>query len=126
MQKDCIKCKGKNPLKYCGKTRCPILAKTEAMIKTRPKLKQNWQGSTPNIFISRGGYPNLNVGILSPPEINNTEIYDAPMQWSQQNYQISQIINLAMLICTITLALKLLSPLALLSNGINPSTSNLY
>ena len=94
MQKDCIKCKGKNPLKYCGKTRCPIHAKTEAMIKTIPKLKQNWQGSTPNIFISRGGYPNLNVGILSPPEINNTEIYDAPMQWSQQNYQISQIINL--------------------------------
>lgn len=94
MQTDCIKCKGKSPLKYCGKTYCPILAKTEAKIKTKPNLKQDWQGSTPNIFISRMGYPNLNIGILSPPDIPQTDIYDAPKQWAQQNYQINQIINL--------------------------------
>lgn len=52
--------------------------------------------SPPSIFVSsRLKYPQVNVGILSPPEhIDNAWIYDAPPYWGKENYRIDDIIAL--------------------------------
>jgi len=63
-------------------------------IKIQQKFKQDFFGSVPAPFIGRFGYPNINVGILSPQFIGETANYDSPKLWSQNNYQIPNIANL--------------------------------
>jgi hypothetical protein len=94
MELACLKCKGKNPRDNCGRTYCPILAKTQAKINVSKDIKQDFQGSTPNIFIGKYGYPNLYVGLLSPPDVQDSTLHDAPKEWSRQNYNINSIIDL--------------------------------
>ena len=92
MQTLCIKCKGR---RFCGRDLCPTLAKSNAIFKVKKNLtKENFLGSTPTPFIGHYGYPYLNVGILSIPEIKpNAWEYDAPKYWAENNYDINQIIN---------------------------------
>ncbi|MBD3355267.1 hypothetical protein GF361_04750 [Candidatus Woesearchaeota archaeon] len=92
MNIQCLKCKGRG---FCGRKFCPILAKSEAVFKLKKTVsKQGFMGSSPSPFIGHYGYPYLNVGILSTPEIKkNAWEYDAPKHWASQNYQIRQIID---------------------------------
>ncbi len=94
MELACIKCKGKNPKDNCGRNLCPIIAKTQAKINVIKDIKQDFQGSTPNIFIGKYGYPNLHVGLLSPPDVPDATLHDAPREWSRQNYGVKNIIDL--------------------------------
>jgi hypothetical protein len=93
MNVQCIKCKGRG---HCGREFCPIYAKARAMYKVKPMLgKEEFFGSAPAPFVGRFGYPNISVGILSPPEQKeNAWEYDAPHHWSGNNYQIPQLIDL--------------------------------
>ncbi|MDP4012453.1 MAG: hypothetical protein Q8R00_02500 [Candidatus Nanoarchaeia archaeon] len=51
--------------------------------------------SPPAVFVGRVGYPNINVGILAPPDkLENTWLHDAPELWSKEDYSIEKIINL--------------------------------
>ena len=95
MQIPCIKCKGSNPMKNCGRTYCPIYAKASAMFKTKEKVgKEDFQSSSNTPFVGRFGYPNINVGTLSPPERTDDDwLYDAPTHWAENDFQIQQIIN---------------------------------
>ncbi|MFC1697216.1 hypothetical protein ACFL1H_02705, partial [Nanoarchaeota archaeon] len=97
MRVPCIKCKGSNP-SNCGRSFCPLLLKSESMYKVKSKLnnlKQDFQGSSPAVFVGRFGYPNINVGLLTPPEIKEDAWrYDAPQFWSNNNYQIPELIDL--------------------------------
>ena len=62
-------------------------------MKQKP-LAKDFFGSSPAPFVGRFGYPYVNVGILSPPEVwENAWEYDAPRHWAQHNYQIPQIID---------------------------------
>ncbi|MBD3164368.1 hypothetical protein GF323_04155 [Candidatus Woesearchaeota archaeon] len=89
----CLRCKGSNP-DNCGRAFCPITAKSEARFKVEKSLNRDFQGSSPSPFIGRFGYPYVNVGFLSPPEIkDNAWLYDAPRYWSSHNYNISRIIG---------------------------------
>ena len=63
-------------------------------IKTKKFFKQNFFGSAPAPFIGRYGYPNINIGILSPQLITNNEAYSSPKLWSKENYKIHEIANL--------------------------------
>lgn len=69
-------------------------------IERIPKLKINtnfksaFQGSSPAPFIGRYGYPNINIGVLSPQFIGNTINYDSPNIWTKENTTINQIANL--------------------------------
>ncbi len=58
------------------------------------EFKQDFQGSAPTPFVGRSGYPNINVGILSPQFIGNVEEYDSPKLWSLKKTEIGTIATL--------------------------------
>jgi DNA repair protein NreA len=88
---DCIRCKGKNPKVFCGRDFCPIYKKIDAQKKVNIKAKKDYFGESPNIFIGRYGYPDINVGILSTEEYKE---HDNPLLWSKQEFQIPEIVDL--------------------------------
>src|SRR3989338_11379000 len=63
-------------------------------LKINKSFKTDFQGSAPAPFIGRFGYPNVNIGILSPQFSGDTSNYDAPRLWSKGKFSISQIANL--------------------------------
>ena len=91
----CIKCKGATPMQSCGRTFCPIIAKAEALFKVKDKLNnEDFFGSSPAPFVGHNFYPNLYVGILSPPEQREDAwLYDAPRHWAEHNFQIPEIVD---------------------------------
>ena len=88
---DCVRCKGKNPKLFCGRDFCPIYKKIESQKKVNIKAKKDYFGSSPNIFIGRFGYPDINVGILS---VEDYKEHDNPLLWSKENFQIPEIVDL--------------------------------
>jgi len=81
----CIKCKGKG---WCGKP-CKIYSKINPL-----KPKTHFSGnSPPEIFIGRYNYPNINAGILSPEEFEDTEIFAMPELWHKNKLSIPQILK---------------------------------
>lgn len=66
------------------------------MFKVKDKAtKQDFFGSSPSPFVGRFGYPNINVGILSPTEISQEAwLMDAPRHWADNNFQIQQVADL--------------------------------
>jgi len=95
MNIQCLRCKGSNPQDNCGRTFCPLIAKSEARFKVEKTLtNKDFQSSSPAPFIGRFGYPYVNVGFLSPPNLKeNTWEYDAPKHWAQHNYTIQDVIG---------------------------------
>jgi hypothetical protein len=93
MQSGCIKCKGRG---NCGRNFCPITAKSQAQYKVQRLLNsENFSCSSPAPFVGKAGYPDINVGILSPPERKDDAWeYDAPRYWADNSYQIPRIIEL--------------------------------
>lgn len=82
-------------IKEKGKTKSswlnPIYLKIAAQKKFNQQAKQDYAGQTPNIFVGRFGYPNINVGFL------NTEFYnenDDVKLWKNKAYTIPKIIDL--------------------------------
>ncbi len=43
--------------------------------------------------MSRSGYPNINVGVLAPPGVDDSTYYDAPKEWAAANAQIPEILE---------------------------------
>lgn len=74
----------------CERKFCPLQIKVASQKKATNSFKQDFFGSSPNIFIGRFGYPNINVGILSTEEYKN---HDDPLLWSRTNTQIPEIID---------------------------------
>lgn len=89
---DCARCKGRL---MCGRSFCPIIAKSAAAFKVRKSIgREEFFGSAPAPFIGRIGYPHINVGILAPQEVREDAWeYDAPRFWSAESYRIPQIID---------------------------------
>ena len=77
----CIICKGSRRL--CGKTRCPILVRTNYCLNSIPLMStEDIEGvSPPSVFVGRIGYPHVYVGPLVPPVHEDTSIYDLPEHW---------------------------------------------
>lgn len=94
MRLPCIRCKGNNPEKNCGRVFCPIAAKAEAMIAVKEVLAQKeLVTSSPAPFVGRFGYPVINVGILAPPAGTDSWEYDCPRFWARENLDAKQIIG---------------------------------
>jgi len=91
----CIKCKGADPIRACGRTFCPIIAKSKALFKIKDQnINKDFFGSSPAPFVGHNFYPNLYVGILSPPEQREDAwLYDAPNYWAEHNYKIPDIVD---------------------------------
>jgi hypothetical protein len=71
-----------------------LIAQSGAMFQIIKELKkEDFSGtSPPSVFVGSNFYPNLNVGILSPPaETEDAWIHDAPNFWSEQEFTIKQI-----------------------------------
>ncbi|MFT4298012.1 MAG: hypothetical protein ACMXX5_02365 [Candidatus Woesearchaeota archaeon] len=92
---NCIFCKGRYPEKYCGRNTCPVIMKNQALSKVKEmKITENFQADAPAIFVGRHGYPNLNIGFLTPPEKKEDSwLYDAPKEWSGQSFSIPKVID---------------------------------
>lgn len=77
----CILCRGTRLL--CGKSRCPIMAKVYANVRTAPLLEaRSLAGSSPpSIFVGRVGYPKVDIGPMVPPQFGDTSILDTPEEW---------------------------------------------
>lgn len=94
IKSNCILCKGRDPQRYCGRISCPIIMKANSMFSIDKQMPaKDFFGESPAPFVGRYGYPNINVGILSPPEAENTWEYDAPRHWAASNYDIQNIID---------------------------------
>ncbi|MCP3683451.1 MAG: hypothetical protein GY861_12260 [bacterium] len=93
---NCIKCKGSDPYRYCGKSFCPIYARAASMFKVKDKIgKEEFVSSSPAPFVGRYGYPEVNVGVLSPPEQKDDAwLFDAPRHWAKSSFDIPQIVDL--------------------------------
>lgn len=72
------------------------MAKVKSMLITTKRLEsENYFGSSPAPFVGRFNYPNISVGILSPPEQREDSwLLDAPTYWAENNYTIDRIIGL--------------------------------
>ncbi len=91
----CIYCKGFHPNTE-GRTYCPVVIKTQSLFKVKEMLKsETFAGSSPAPFIGRMGYPEVNVGLLSIPEIKEDAwLHDAPQHWASENFQIPKVAEL--------------------------------
>ncbi len=77
----------------CGKLRCPVIARAEALVKLDGLLNRELiEGSTPPaVFVGRIGYPKVSIGPMIPPYHGDTEILDTPELWMGKS--IDDIIN---------------------------------
>ncbi|MEK6984413.1 MAG: hypothetical protein AABX33_07605 [Nanoarchaeota archaeon] len=87
--------KGYDPLGLCGKGKCPICARNNALFKVRESIKsEEFTSDAVSPFVGRFGYPNVNLGILAPPEQSEDAwLYDAPRHWSEENFDIPKIVD---------------------------------
>jgi hypothetical protein len=67
------------------------MVKISAQKRVNVEAKQDFFGQSPNVFVGRYGYPEVNVGILS---VEHYEEHDNPLLWSKEGYDIARIINL--------------------------------
>src|SRR3989344_8070585 len=86
---------GYDPLGDCGKGRCPVCARNNAVSRVKQTLTSvNFQSEGVAPFVGRYGYPHINVGILAPPQPEEeTWLYDAPKYWSYKNFGIPKIVD---------------------------------
>jgi len=76
----CLQCRGAKLL--CGKPRCPIIVKAQAMAKVGASLSSEIGGSSPpGVFVGRLGYPKVSIGPMVPPTFGDTSILDTPEEW---------------------------------------------
>ena len=87
--------RGYDPLGDCGKGKCPICARNNAIFKVKNAIqKEEFASDAVAPFVGRFGYPYVNVGILAPPEQRDDAwLFDAPKYWSAENYEIPQIVD---------------------------------
>ncbi len=85
----------KHPLFNCGKVNCAICNKAYSRLRIQNKIiKKDFSSETVAPFVGRFNYPNINVGILAPPdEADDSWLYDAPKYWAVHNFQIPKIID---------------------------------
>ncbi len=63
--------------------------------KLTQSLKEEFFGTSPAPFIGRIGYPNINVGLLSPQQTTKDAwLHDAPRYWAANNFSIPRVTDL--------------------------------
>ena len=85
---ECGECKGKHP---CSRKFCPFNFNFKVVDS------EDFSGSAPpQIFVgSKLKYPNVNVGIISPPEFSDQAwVYNDQIYWADNSYSIRDILNL--------------------------------
>jgi DNA repair protein NreA len=83
MKVPCVSCGKVNP-GWCNKAACPLFPKMHI------PSKQSFSGSTPNLFVGKYNYPNVNVGVLATEQYTKN---DDPKTWTAEQTPISQIMQ---------------------------------
>ena len=88
----CVRCRGR--LLLCGKPVCPVTLEFKVLLDSYRELyRDNVAGnSPPSVFVGRFGYPKVNMGVMTPPEMGDTSIYDYPENWI--NLDLEEILRL--------------------------------
>jgi len=87
-----MKIKKTNPL-YWGKLDNISSIKFKNLDKLM-KVKENFLSNSVAPFVGRFGYPNVNLGILTPPETRgDADILDDQLKWSRNKLDITQIVD---------------------------------
>ena len=77
--------------KICGNVNC----KKHSFLLGKIKNIKDFSGSSPpEIFVRKYNYPNVNIGILSPPSYGETHILSSVEEWHKQKLKIPQILTL--------------------------------
>ena len=77
--------------KICGEINC----KKHSILLGRVRKITEFSGSSPpEVFVGRYGYPNVNVGILSPEEHGDTRVMSSVEEWFSRKLPIPAILNL--------------------------------
>ncbi|MDY6769835.1 MAG: Nre family DNA repair protein [Candidatus Nanohaloarchaea archaeon] len=63
------------------------------MFKAEQVDDEFFGASPPTIFVGRHGYPEVNVGVLSPVEVTQSADLDAPTAWYERGLNIRQVIS---------------------------------
>ena len=85
----CPYCKGLHSSKDC-----PFYLKSLALTKVKITISENFQSNSPAPFVGQYGYPNVRLGLLTPPERKDDAwLYDAPKFWANNSFQIPQIVD---------------------------------
>lgn len=86
-----------HPFFNCGNPLCPICSKAYSFLRVKEKvtrIKENFTTDAVAPFVGRWNYPNINVGLLTPPQNENDSwLYDAPKEWATSNFNIPKIID---------------------------------
>ena len=74
--------------KICGKQNC----EKHSFLFDNIKKTRGFSGSSPpEIFVGKWNYPNVYVGILSPPEYGDTEILSSQEIWHEKKLKMPEI-----------------------------------
>lgn len=85
----CAFCKG-----FHNVESCVAYKRFYSLVNIKTKLKESFSGSSPSVFVGSFNYPNVNLGILVPPEISDdAERLDDPILWSRSGFGISDIVG---------------------------------
>jgi DNA repair protein NreA len=83
---------------FCGGSRlehlrnCPKVYSIINQKQFNQKAKQEYFGASPNVFVGKFGYPDINVGFLSNEDLPKDT--DKPREWSANDYKIPKIVDL--------------------------------
>jgi hypothetical protein len=66
------------------------MQKVRAQSTVNTQAKQEFSGTTPNLFVGRFGYPHVQVGLLTAEQLSGQ---DSPKEWVRQKKSIQDIIN---------------------------------
>ncbi len=84
MELPCKKC-GKKGVQWCARADCALFPKVHI------PQKQSFAGMSPNLFVGRANYPDVNIGFLATPEYKK---HDDPITWTAEKTSIPEILQL--------------------------------
>ncbi len=71
-----------------------VYQKFSEMFRSVEPTEEFFGASPPTIFVGRHGYPNVNVGVLSPVQVTDAAAeLDAPRRWFDDSLNIRQVIS---------------------------------
>ncbi len=70
-----------------------IYRKFADMFQAQDVTDEFFGASPPTIFVGRHGYPDVNVGVLSPMEITDSGEMDSPVDWYREGLDIEAVIQ---------------------------------
>ncbi len=77
--------------KICGEENC----KVHTFFLSKPVKVDSFSGSSPpEVFIGKWNYPNVYIGVLSPPTYGDTQEMSSPEIWHSRKLPINNILNL--------------------------------